>query len=256
MTPQPGNISDYCVTTETQRLFVLIYGQPVTGKSTGARTFPDPYVIDVENNLPGNVSNVVPLWSDAFVDKFQPRKNPAFPADRRMLLATKIMPDFARKLTNKQTLVLDSLTRLETWYNLQEEAEPKPLGRDNKVDGNALWRQRLVYFDNLLTTLSGSQCNVVFTSHLQFERDEKREVTQYVRPALMGQIGEKLPGYFPICLQAVRDHIDLNTGKANPNAPLVYAWRIKASVFAPARVPKLTDREYIKQDYNELMKYV
>ena len=256
MTPPLGNIQEYCTTTETQRLFVLIYGHPVTGKSTGARTFPDPYIIDLENNLPGNTKNVVPLWNDAFVDKYKARKHKDFPADRRMLLVETLIPQFARTLTGQQTLIIDSLTRLETWYNMQEDKEPKPLGRDNKVDSNALWRNRLNYFQGLLTALSGSACNVVFTSHLQFERDEKREVTSFVRPALMGQIGEQLPGFFPICLQAVRDHIDLASGKLDPKAPLTYAWRIKASLTAPARVPKATDREFIKQDYNELMKYV
>ena len=249
MTPQPGNISDYCVTTETQRLFVLIYGQPVTGKSTGALTFPDPHVVAIENNLPKGTKKVLPLWEDAFVDSIRKRSHPSWSANRRDV-ALIVVKDLATQMPAGSTLIIDSLTRLEMWFNIQENEEPPILSDKTKQqDTNAHYRKRLNYFQTFLTTLTTAKCHVVALVHQQFERDEKREVTQHVRPALMGQIGEQLPGFFPILLQAVRR-------QAKPTDPVTFDWRVKSSMFEPARIPKPIAQDFIPQSYTELAKYL
>mgnify|MGYP006275728373 CR=1 FL=1 len=243
------NPSEYFQTTESARIFAMIYGQPVTGKTTGARTFPDPHIIDFEGNLPPGTAKVVPMWNDAFVDKVKPRAHPAYSANRRDALLI-VAKNLANTMPAGSTLIIDSLTRIETWFNIQEEEEPKPISDKTKnVDTNALFRKRLIYFDTLLTMFTTAKCNVVFVVHQQFERDEKREVTQHVRPALMGQIGEKLPGYFPVLLQAVRR-------QATPTAPVTFDWRVKATMFEPARVPKPVAVDFIPQKYEELAKYL
>ena len=249
-------LDKYLTKTESQRLFVMIYGGPVTGKTTGARTFPNPVVVDFENNLPSGTEQVIPMWNDAFVDKIEARKHPTHPANRRDVLIRHIVPDLTKCMPAGSTVVIDSLTRIETWYNLQEELEPPPLGNNGKPDTNALFRRRLVFFDSLLTRFSGSACNVVMIVHSQFERDENREITRNIRPALMGQIGEKLPGYFPILLQAVRQHPLGKDNKPDTTKPLEYLWRVRSTQFEPARVPKPVAVDFIPQNCNELMKYV
>jgi len=254
--PTGDPLARYITKTESQRLFVMIYGGPVTGKTTGARTFPNPTIVDFENNLPAGTERTIPMWNDAFVDGIEPRKHPAGPANRRDCMMRHIVPDLAKHMPAGSTTVIDSLTRIETWYNLQEDFEPKPLGSNGKVDTNTLFRNRLTFFDSLLTKFSASACNIVMIVHSQFERDENREVTRNIRPALMGQIGEKLPGYFPILLQAVTQHPLGKDGKPDVSQPLQYLWRVRSSQFEKARVPKSVDVDFIPQNYNELLKYV
>lgn len=243
------NTDEYFQTTTTSRVFALIYGQPVTGKTTGARTFPDPHIIDFENNLPPDTHKVAPMWNDDFIDKIKPRSHPAYYANRRDALLI-VSANLAKSMPAGSTLIIDSLTRIESWFDLQEAQEPKPLSEKTKqVDTNALFRTRLTYFSTLLNMFTTAKCNVVFIVHQQFERDENREVTKHVRPALMGQIGEKLPGYFPVLLQAVRQ-------QATPKDPVKFNWRIMSSMFEPARVPKPTTVEFIPQSYTELQKYL
>ena len=236
----------YLTTTTTQKAFVLLYGSPACGKTTGALTFPNPLVVDFDNNLPVGTSRVIQFWKDEFVDKIIPRTNPKFPANRRDALLI-VLADLARDLPAGHTIVIDSLTRIESTYNMQEEVEPKPRSiKSGEVDGHALFRKRLIYFDTLFTMLTGCAANVVFIAHQQADRNDKGEVVQQLRPALMGQMGEKLPGYFSCVLQACRKQ-DMTTKNVE------YLWRIRPGVFEPARVPKPVTTDFIPQDYAKLL---
>lgn len=235
----------YLTTTEAQKAFVLIYGPPVTGKTTGARTFPNPYIVDVDHNLPAGVPNVIPIWDEKVVDKIKPRVTPAIANRRDALLV--VLADLSRELTANDTIIIDSLTRIETWFNAQEEAEPQPRGKTGAPDGHAMFRKRLLFFDTLFTMLTSCPANVVFTVHQQQERNEKGDVTGQIKASLQGQIGEKMPGYFPIVLQAVR--------QVNQQTKAVeFVWRVRPGLYEAARVPKPVAVDFIPQDYKELVK--
>ena len=251
--PQPL-YTKYLTTTKEARTFALIYGPPVAGKSTGARTFPNPIHIDIDNNLPAGTPNVIPMWSDKFVDSVCARVpnapgNPVSPANRRDALLI-VLADLAKTAPAGHTIILDSLTRVETHYNLQEEAEPKLRAKSGEVDGHAMFRRRLTYFDTLCTMFTACAANVVFIVHQQQERNDKGEVIGALKPFLMGQIGEKLPGYFPVLLQALRQK-----NKTDP-AKVDFVWRIRPGINEPARVPKPTTVDFIPQNYTELVKYL
>lgn len=240
-------IDKYLTTTIARKSTVLIYGAPVTGKTTGAMTFPNPYLIDFDGNISEGTKNVVPMWEATFVGKILPHHPLQEPDRCRALL--KVYADFAHELPAGSTIITDSLTRIETWYNLYEDTDPKkPRGRDGTVDGFALFRARLNYFDTLFTILTSCSANVVFIVHQQQDRDEKGQVTGHIKPSLMGQIGEKLPGYFPVVLQAVRDVDKADKSKVK------FLWRIRPGAYEPARVPKPVSVDFIPQDYNELAK--
>ena len=246
-------LAKYMTTSGAQKIFALIYGPPVSGKTTGALTFPSPVIIDIDHNLRPGIPNVIPLWDDAFVDKIKPRINPAFPANRRDALLL-ILADLARSLPADHTIIVDSLTRLETWYNTQESLEPKPRSKKTgEEDGFEMFRKRLTYFEALFTMFTNCAANVVMLVHQQQDRDEKGQVTGQIKPSLQGQIGEKMPGYFPIVMQAVR-----KTAPGQPGAePKVeFLWRIRPGIHEPARVPKPASVDFIKQDYHELLKFL
>ena len=245
------SLAKYLTTSGQLRAFVLLYGPPVSGKTTGALTFPNPVIIDVDHNLPAGLPNVIPLWDDKFVDGIKPRVNPAVANRRDALLI--ILSDLAKSLPAECTIVVDSLTRVETWFNTQESLEPKPRSaKTGAEDGFEMFRKRLTYFEVLFTMFTNCAANVVMIVHQQQDRDEKGAVTGQIKPALQGQIGEKMPGYFPIVLQAMRK----STAAVGQPQNVEFLWRIKPGLHEPARVPKPTAVDFIKQDYKELVKYL
>jgi len=253
MSTLPPALDKYMTVSAINKIMALIYGQPITGKTTGARTFPNCIIVDFDGNLPPDVPNVIPMWSDTFVDGIKPRAMtapglPPMPANRRDVLLT-ILADLSKSLPKGYTIIVDSLTRIESWYNAQEEAEPKPRGKSGDVDGHTLFRKRLAYFDTLFSMLTACPANVIFIAHQQQDRDDKGNITMQVKPALQGQIGEKMPGYFPIVLQARREVDTKNTANIN------YVWRVRPTHFETARVPKPVSVDTIPQNYNELIKY-
>jgi len=241
-------LEKYCRRTTAAKTMVLIYGPPLTGKTTGSLTFPNWVVVDIDHNLAEGLDRVVPLWDDQFVDGVIPRKIHSV-ANRTQALAI-ILADLVRDMPEDSTIVIDSLTRLESWYNTQEEKEPKPLSKRGEQDGFEMFARRLSYFTTILTICTAARANIVFTVHQQQERNDKGEVTGHIKPSLMGQIGEKLPGYFPVVLQAVRKEDPAKKGEVQ------FFWRIRPSIYEPARVPKPVTFDFIPQQYSELKKYL
>ena len=238
-------VDKYLTTTVTRKSMALIYGPPITGKTTGARTFPNPYIVDFDNNLPPGTPNVIPMWDETFVDKVKPRIAKEVPNRRDVLLI--ILADIASRLPKDSTIIVDSLTRVETTYNMQEKYEPQPRSpKTGELDGHAQFRTRLNYFDTLFTMLVSCPANVVFIVHQQQERSSTGDIIGQIKPSLMGQIGEKLPGYFPIVMQACR-----NKDKTTPDK-LNYEWRVRPGPCEPARVPKPVTMDFIPQSYAKL----
>lgn len=247
-TDSTSALDKYFRTTQQRKIMALIYGPPITGKTTGARTFPDPVIVDFDNNLPPDVANVVPMWDPKFIEslgyKSKCVKDVPYPNRRGALI--KVLADLMATRPAGSTIIIDSLTRIESWYNLQEDNEAQPISaKTGNVDSQALWRTRLAWFDGLFNMCVASPQHIIFIAHQQQERDDKGNVVSQIRPALMGQIGEKLPGLFPYCMQAVRR-------KAGDK--LEYVWRIKPGNWEPARVPKQDGPEFIPQTFSELLK--
>lgn len=245
----PTGMAKYLHTTTQQKIFAMIYGDPVTGKTTGARTFPNPVVVDFDNNMAAGVANVIPMWDEKFVDKIKGRIVPGVANRRDALLV--VLADLAREMPEGSTVIIDSLTRIEHWFNIQESNEPKPKGRGGEDDTRQMFRKRLDYFLGLFCMFSAARCHAVFISHIQRSRDEDGDLTQQLKPALMGQIGDKMPGYFPTVLQALRQ-----VDPAKKTEPPKYVWRTKPSAFEIARTPKPTPAEFIPQSFAELVKFV
>ena len=224
----------------------MIYGPPCTGKTTGARTFPNPIIVDFDNNIPPGTPDVIPMWSDAFVDTVVPRRGNKYP-DRIQALV-RILGDLAAGARANQTIILDSLTRLETWYNLHEEEAPKPITEKGKVDKFELFRWRFAYFTKLLTLFSACPANIVFICHQQQEKDDDGRPVGQLKPHLVGQSADKLPGMFPTLLQAVR--------RTDKDGNVEFVWRVRPGNWEPARTPKPAKQDFIPQDYKTLLNYL
>lgn len=247
---QAHTIDKYLTTTTNQKASVLIYGDAISGKTTGSRTFPNPYIVDFDNNMPAGVERVIPMWDDAFVDKIAPRRVPKVANRKDALLI--VLADLAREIPADATVIIDSLSRVEHWYNIQELYEPKPVSaKTGKEDTMKLFRTRLDYFLTLFTQFTSAKCNVVFIAHAQRARDDDGDLTMQLKPALQGQIGDKLPQFFTSVLQTNR-----RLREGSKTGEVEFLWRVRPSAFEPARVPKPVAVDFIPQQYSELVKYL
>lgn len=247
--PTGPSYEKYLTTTTSNRICALLYGKACSGKTTGALTFPNPIVIDIDGNLPPGTKNVIPIHSDKFIDSVMPRQGR--PYSDRLGALTKISADLAYDLGPDHTIIIDSITRLEMHYTYQDKFTPilvKKGENAGEIDTRAMWYRRLDYFQGLLNRLVSCSANVVIISHIQMERDEKGNLTNGFRQVLMGQIGDQLPSLFPTCLYA--------QSRPNKDGQIEFVWQIKTGKFQePARVPKPTAESYIPQDYNILKNF-
>ena len=175
----PDTLSKYIkVSEKSPKLFVQLYGKPVTGKTTGALTFPNPLVVNFDNNLPAGVKQI-PMYDDAFVDGIVKRSNPRYPANRRDALKA-VMIDLCREMPEGSTIIVDSMSRVESAYNMQEDIEPKELTNKGEVDGFKMFRKRLTFYEDLFVLAQAARahvlkrCGYAADHHLRLARDGVR----------------------------------------------------------------------------------
>jgi len=238
----PDTLSKYIkVSEKSPKLFVQLYGKPVTGKTTGALTFPNPLVVNFDNNLPAGVKQI-PMYDDAFVDGIVKRSNPRYPANRRDALKA-VMIDLCREMPEGSTIIVDSMSRVESAYNMQEDIEPKELTNKGEVDGFKMFRKRLTFYEDLFVLAQAARAHVVFIFHQQQERDEKGDLTKQIKPGLLGQMADKSTAFFSTVLQA----------GIGPKGE--YLWRVRPTQYEPARVitTKPLTVDFIPQNFAALV---
>lgn len=222
---------------------ILLYGSPATGKTTAALTWPNPLVLNFDNNLRSGVAEI-PFWSAEFIDSIAKRTHPAHPPNRRDALRHILR---SGKFDASQTVIVDSLTRVQSAYDMQENAEPPPLTKSGQIDTLKLFRLRLAFFDEMLSLLGALPCTVICIAHQQFERDDDGNQSARVKPMLGGQAGDRLPAFFSMVLQTVVQQ------QEKTKEPM-FMFRVRPSAYAPARVSinKPITTDFIPANYKAL----
>src|SRR6266446_381603 len=131
-----------------------LQGHPATGKTYSAMTFPNPFIMDLDNGLTkfaGHDINIIPFydydWICNFDSKYKPSKPGAQPNRRDAIL--KFLREEALKMTNEQTLILDSWTSLQTFFDQQQELEPK-ITKTGQIDEYAFWASKIEYSEKIM----------------------------------------------------------------------------------------------------------
>lgn len=222
--------------TDTDQLFRIgIAGAPKTGKTWSALTFPNPVVLNFDNNLrgfqevyPDKKIMQVPFWSNEFYTKVLgiPLVRNITPNARDGI--RRWLEKEGSKLTPADTLILDSWTMYITKFDAQYDAEPLMTFK-GEVDTFAFYRHKKNYSEQLLDKLKGLNCNVIVLFHEQQDRDDKGNPNGKLKPAMEGQFADKLAGFFTDWFRQVIqvEEVTAADGKTKKKVPR-YMWQIRS----------------------------
>lgn len=232
-------------------LFAII-GEPNTGKTTAALTFPNPVVLDFDKKLPTNVQ-CVEFWNEAWVHNYLGTKPPVLAHKHTALLKWLRDKDGGMSLSADHTLILDSYTNVDaSWEIFVARNQHMFQSVAGKFDAMKAYREKINYNIELFALLKSLDCAVVVTFHEQIERDKTTGYpTGKMKPLLSGQFKDQIMGHFGM---AVRQLVNEDSNKKP-----IYQWQILSdktfdAMTSPAyKFP--SDVKFIGAQYNNLTQY-
>lgn len=175
-----------------------LQGPPGVGKTWAALRFKNPIVLNIDRGLVAHQgrSDVIeiPFYNPSFVDKIVPRSGMSCPPNRKDAIL-KWLATEGQKLTNIQTLVIDSQTQLQNAFHAEYRINPV-ITKSGKIDDFAEWNQKVVYFGELMEWLKSLKCDVIYICHETADRDKTGDLNGQVRPLLTGQFADQLASHF------------------------------------------------------------
>lgn len=246
------------------RIRLGILGEPGTGKTTAALTFPNPVDLDFDNGLSNFLGqNVisVPFHDYTYVSQtlgYPPKQTGAQPNRRDAVL--KFLREEAIKLETDQTLVLDSWSTLQDAFDVQTALEPA-YTKQMTIDEYDFWARKIEFSRNVCTYLMSLKCNVVVIFHEQKVRDNKtQQILDKIAPVMQGKFVTQLKVYFPDFFRAVvqeQKRKDEKTGKEF-REKVNYLWQVKSdSLFdAKSTLKKVPENQvYIPATYQSYIEH-
>jgi hypothetical protein len=210
---------------------VGLQGPPKSGKTWSALSFPNPIVLNLDNNLPvahpkvrsGEVTQV-PFYDDNFYKtyengKFLPERGKNVVARHYAIL--KWLRANGPQIKPEQTLILDSMTFLANYVDIFEKDNPSHT-KQGKVDEFAPWRHKVEYFTELHEIIKALNCNFVTTIHEQPEYDEDARIIG-LKPCMTGSFASQLAGHYTEWFRQVNEYKQGKDGETIP-----YGWMVKS----------------------------
>lgn len=182
---------------ESAQIRLGVQGFMGTSKTWFALTFPNPVLANIDRGAGAHLGRKdvieVPFYSEAFCKTINKQyKGNADFKDTFLNWVKKEAP----KLTKDQTLVVDGLSDLETFFHLWYNENPVFSSRTGKEDDFAVWGLKADYFTELTAELKKLSCHVVLCTHESPLSDSKGEASGKVRPLISGKMKDKLGGNF------------------------------------------------------------
>lgn len=180
-----------------------LQGEAGTGKTTSALTFPNPVVMDIDNGLTAFSGRAdilrIPLYDGAFISslndgRFRDKKADGFVNYRDAILWW--IHHEAAKLEENQTLIIDSWTALQNWFDTRMGSEPV-FSKKGEIDDYAFWEKKIAYSKTILDLTQTLRCHVVVNFHEAKERDKVTgALLDKVQPLMQGKFVTYLKKYF------------------------------------------------------------
>lgn len=256
MTKLEGSVNDI-----QDPLMIGIQGPPGTGKTWSALTFPNPVVVNLDRGLTckhGTNVQQFPFYDSSYCVQTHKMSVNSDKSVNKRDGVKKWLKENAPKLDKDQTLILDSWTTLQNYFDIQTKLEPV-YTRQGNIDDFAPWKFKIEYSSDILTTLQSLKCMVVVIFHEKPVRDEKTGLlTDKIEPLMSGQFVNQLKIPFSDFFRqrAIpkigRDNKPiLIDGKELPEE-MNYLWQIKSDVNFDAKTRMTLKETYIKATYQSL----
>ena len=194
-----------------------ICGEPCSGKTTSALTFPNIIVADFDGGLTrfsGENITFVPFYDEEWVCNFgfKPTK-PKATANRRDAFL-KFLEEDVLKMTNEQTLLLDSWTALQNAFDMQQDTDPPKITKEGKHDDYYFWQKKIEYCEKVVVRLKACKCHVVVTFHEDKVRDKNTgQLLDKIAPLMQGKFVAQLKSHFTDFFRMLAEEEKDKTGK-------------------------------------------
>ena len=249
----PEGITRTSQTKASNTKRVLLVGAAGSGKSWSAVTFPNPFILDYDNNLQhSHFRNLdiptIPCYNTRTTSeiKIGPRKY----VDAREWIIQWLAQE-GNKFTERQTIILDSLTGLSDIVRIAYEKEI-PTSKSGADDKFWFWRMWAAYFRELFSALRDLPCNVVVIMHENEMRDAETNRVASVKPLLQGQeFSPRIPSFFTDVYRQLAIPKESNIQlKPGTKSAMQYWWQIKSDrKFDAARTTIVTDDMLVPATY-------
>ncbi len=186
-------------TTSFPQIRLGLCGEPCSGKTTSALTFPNIIVADFDGGLTrfsGENITFIPFYDEEWICNygFRPTKPKATANSRDAFL--KFLEEDVLKMSADQTLLLDSWTALQNAFDLQQELEPK-VTKEGKLDDFHFWAKKIEYAEKIVVRLKACKCHVVVTFHEDKVRDKNTgQLLDKIAPLMQGKFVAQLKSHF------------------------------------------------------------
>lgn len=172
---------------------IAIQGEPNSGKTYAALTFPNPLVLDFDKKLPAGIQSV-PFWNTAYVHQLMNTKPPVFCNQRDAI--RKWLKNYGPSIPADTTLVLDSWTNLQKCFDIfAENNQEHYYSKENKYDRWAVYRHKIFYSFEILNLLKGLACTCIVTLHETWLTDRQGNESGKFKPLMDGQFRDELMGH-------------------------------------------------------------
>ena len=269
----PSNTINLKDSAINPKLLVGIIGEPGTGKTYAAATFPNPYFVDLDGSLTKLAMekrdiSCLPLHSYDFCmsakipfeDVGQTTKFRIF--NKRDWFYN-WMKNEGPKFEADQTLVIDSLSSWEVAYNQWTDPDIHPrYSKKGEVDDFYFWTFKIDYFTAVMEFLKGLKCNVVITMH-EAKNVSEGQILSTIQPVLQTKFVAKLPSYFDEYLrQLCKFPVQQGESGVAPTKQMTddlgqinqptYIWQVKPNNLFTAKSRCGRKETYIRANYKEL----
>lgn len=188
---KPGNTY-----TSKQSFALLLVGEPKSGKTNVAFSFPNPWILDCDRNLK-RAATVVKDKTWFFDDPYVDDKDVELPEHQRWNRAVDKIK-LAAKAPEVQTIVIDGLGALADMLIAHIIEEVRRNEPNSKADGKLRiqdYQPLALLLTKLIMGLRNSGKLIVFTSHQKVDKDEHTGKTRY-ELNMPGKLANSFGGLF------------------------------------------------------------
>lgn len=166
-----------------------IQGEPHSGKTTAAVSWPNPLVLNLDKKLRSGIPEV-PLWNNGWVHDFMKTKPPLY-ANRKDAII-KWLREVGPSIPADTTLIVDSFTMIDnTWTefvtnNIQLFYTKGNDGKSAEYNGRAMFYAKQNYLVELFALFRSLPCACIVLFHETAARDNKGNLNNKMRPLVSG----------------------------------------------------------------------